>query len=128
MSGVPDPLAWVALAEEDYTLARSCLRRRTPLLYGACFHAQQAAENYFKAVLIARGHTFPRIHDLVRLNAYCAQTGSPIPIPDADLDLLGSHAVEVRYPGVAVTVADARQAVSIAGAVRRAARRELGLP
>jgi HEPN domain-containing protein len=128
MSGVPDPLAWVALAEEDYALARSCLRRRMPLLYGACFHAQQTAEKYLKAVLIARGYTFPRIHDLVRLNGYCAQTGAAIPVADADLDLLSGHAVEVRYPGVAVALADARQAVSIASAVRRAVRRELGLP
>ncbi len=60
MSGVTDPLAWVALAEEDYALAKSSLRRKAPLLYGACFHAQQVAEKYLKALLIARGYTFPR--------------------------------------------------------------------
>lgn len=60
MSDATDPKAWVARAEEDYLLARSALRRKTPLAYGACFHAQQCAEIYFKAILVQRGASFPK--------------------------------------------------------------------
>ncbi len=52
MSDPTDPLAWVDRAEEDYLLARFALRRKKPLTYGACFHAQQCAEKYLKAILI----------------------------------------------------------------------------
>lgn len=53
MSDPADPQAWAARAEEDYLLARSALRRRVPLMYGATFHAQQCAEKYLKALLTA---------------------------------------------------------------------------
>jgi hypothetical protein len=38
-----EPLAWVARAEEDLALARSALRRKTPLTYGATFHCYLAS-------------------------------------------------------------------------------------
>ena len=56
MTATPETLAWVARAEEDYVLARSSMRRKKPLTYGASFHAQQCAEKYLKATLIERGH------------------------------------------------------------------------
>lgn len=65
MSALLDPFAWVARAEEDYRLAQSALRRKQPLLYGVCFHAQQCAEKYLKALLVSRGRDFPKTHDLV---------------------------------------------------------------
>jgi hypothetical protein len=34
------------------------------LLEGLCFHAQQAAEKSIKAVLIDRGVSFPRTHNI----------------------------------------------------------------
>jgi HEPN domain-containing protein len=45
MSENTDVQAWIARAEEDYVLARSALRRKKPLTYGATFHAQQCAES-----------------------------------------------------------------------------------
>ena len=42
MSAPTDLLGWVTRAEEDFTLARSALRRKKPLLYGATFHAPVA--------------------------------------------------------------------------------------
>ena len=55
MSENSDLQAWVARAEEDYVLARSALRRKKPLIYGATFHAQQCAEKYLKVVLYCAG-------------------------------------------------------------------------
>ena len=75
MSAPPEFLGWVARAEEDFTLARSALRRKRPLIYGATFHAQQCVEKYLKALLVARGLTFPRTHDLAALSDLCLQGG-----------------------------------------------------
>jgi len=75
MSVPRDVLGWVARAEEDFLLARSCLRRVTPLTVGACFHAQQCAEKYLKALLLARRQPFPRTHDLGALDALWTAAG-----------------------------------------------------
>jgi hypothetical protein len=65
MTEATDPRAWVEHAEEDFVLARAALRRKQPLASGACFHAQQCAENHMKALLISKGADFPKTHDLL---------------------------------------------------------------
>ena len=54
MSDINDPRAWVEKAEEDFVLAQSALRRKKPLITGVCFHAQQCAEKYMKALLVSK--------------------------------------------------------------------------
>ena len=127
MSDKTDLQAWVARAEEDHVLARSALRRKKPLTYGATFHAQQCAEKYLKATLLAKGQAFPRTHDLLALSDLCTQAGLLLEI-DADLlDTLSSYAVKVRYPGADPTTEEARHALEIAKVVRRLVRKLLGL-
>lgn len=60
-----DPLSWVERADEDYALARSALRRKKPLAYGVCFHSQQCAEKYLKAMLVSKRQRFSKVHDLL---------------------------------------------------------------
>lgn len=120
-----DPLAWVARAEEDYALARSALRRRVPLTYGATFHAQQCVEKYLKALLVARRQPFPRTHDVVALGDLCHQNGIIISVDLESLERLAAYAVQVRYPGEGASVAEAREALQVARAVRRFARKLL---
>jgi HEPN domain-containing protein len=122
MSDPTDPLAWIARAEEDVALARSALRRKVPLTYGATFHAQQGAEKYLKALLLARGHVFPRTHDLAALSDLCQQNGLSIQASQDALERLTAYAVQVRYPGEDPTPDEAREALHIAQAVRRWAR------
>lgn len=59
-------MAWGAKAE-DYAVALSALLGRNPLTSTACFHAQQCAEKYLKGLLVSRGITFPKAHDLIFL-------------------------------------------------------------
>src|SRR5947209_5562149 len=127
MTGVTDPLAWAARAEEVYTLARSSLRRKAPLTYGACFHAQQCAEKYLKALLISKGQAFPKTHDLLILDGLCASAGIIPKVGSHQLSILSAYAVQVRYPGTDPTPAEAQEALRISADVRRAARKELGL-
>ncbi|HEY64907.1 MAG TPA: HEPN domain-containing protein [Caldilineae bacterium] len=90
MSDINDPLAWVKRAEEDYLMARSALRRKTPLTYSAGFHAQQCAEKYLKAILVSRGVVFPKTHDLLLLSQQCEQAGVAVTGED-DEDPTPSH-------------------------------------
>jgi HEPN domain-containing protein len=120
-----EPLAWVAQAEEDLALARSALRRKTLLTYGATFYAQQCAEKYLKALLVARRQVFPRTHDLAALSDLCLQNELIIPVDRDALERLTAYAVQVRYPGEDPTPDEAREAVQIAQAMRRFARRLL---
>jgi len=75
MSEINNPHAWAEKAEEDFTLARSALRRKKPLITGACFHAQQCAEKYLKALLVSKRMGFPMTHDLLLLNNLCSSAG-----------------------------------------------------
>jgi len=127
MSNENDPLAWIERAEEDYAMVRSALRRKKPLTHAACFHAQQCAEKYLKALLVAGGHPFSKTHDLLVLNDECARTGILLSFSEDDLSILLSYAVRVRYPGEDPTPDEAREAFTIAKAVRRLARKFLGV-
>jgi len=122
-----DPLAWIAKAEGDYEMARLALRRKEPLTDSSSFHAQQCAEKYLKAMLVARGKAFPKTHDLILLNNLCAQTGIFVGIDPKQLNTLSDSAVRSRYPGAAQTVDEARDALEIAKAVRKFARKYLNV-
>jgi HEPN domain-containing protein len=128
MSAPTDPQAWVERAEEDFLLARSALRRKTPLLYGATFHAQQCAEKYLKALLVLHHQSFPRTHDLVALHDLCTRAGLSVPVDPDQLGRLTAYAVQVRYPGEDPAPDEAREAFEIAQAVRRWARAVLRPP
>lgn len=64
----PLTLEWIDKAEADMLTARREYRaRKSPNFDAVCFHAQQAAEKYVKAVLQESGMQIPRIHSLVDL-------------------------------------------------------------
>lgn len=127
MSEASDPLAWVERAEEDFALARSALKRKLPLAYGACFHAQQCAEKYMKALLISKSADFPKTHDLLMLNNLCSTNGIFLEIAPKHLNTLTDYAVRTRYPGADPTVEDAKEALELAKLVRSLSRKFLGL-
>jgi len=122
-----DPRAWIAKAEEDYKLAISALRRKQPLMYGVCFHAQQCAEKYLKAMLVARAKPFPKIHDLSKLSDLCEEAGILVPVSKDLLETLSDFAVAARYPSGVPSIEDAREALETARAVRKFARKFLGV-
>ena len=127
MTEANDPLAWAARAEEDFVLARTALRRKQPLASGACFHAQQCAEKYIKAMLISKGADFPKTHDLLLLNNLCSTKGILLEVNPRHLNTLSDYTVRTRYPGNDPTVEDAREAIELAKLVRNFARKFLGM-
>ncbi len=127
MLDVKDPSAWVTVAEEDFQIAQLALRRREPFTRTACFHAQQCAEKYLKGLLVARGSKFPKVHDLLTLNRQCERAGILVAVDPTQLDKLSFYAVDSRYPAAVPALADAREAIETAQAVRKFARRFLGI-
>ncbi len=127
MSEVNDPRAWANRAEEDFELARSSLQRKKPFTASACFHAQQCAEKYMKALLISKGADFPKTHDLLMLNNLCSNAGIFLEINPKYLNTLTDYAVRTRYPGEEPTLDEAREALEHAKLVRSLARDILGL-
>jgi HEPN domain-containing protein len=119
---------WIAKAEADYKMAaREVAALDCPNWDGVCFHAQQSAEKYIKAVLQERDTPIARIHDLRKLVGLV----SP-PLPDLvamarELDALSQSAVSARYPGYFADEQSAHQALAIAGRVRSICRRVLSL-
>lgn len=127
MSSAEDPLAWVAKAEEDFDTARYALRRKKLSAYVICFHAQQCAEKYLKAMLVERQHDFPKTHDLRRLYELCNSAGVFVATDVESLDRLSSYSVRVRYPGDDPNPDEVRDAMETTKRVRRLARKFLGV-
>lgn len=61
------------------------------------FHAQQAVEKAIKAVLAARGHDFPRTHDLLLLLQRLETLGVHVPTVVREGRRLTPWAIEYRY-------------------------------
>lgn len=70
---------WIDKAEGDYAVAGREFAAATPVFDAVCFHAQQCAEKYLKALLQEHSVEFPRTHDLVALVALAE--GQPPPSP-----------------------------------------------
>jgi len=85
------------LAAEDLHVARLCLAGDPPAHRPASFHAQQAAEKYLKAWLVALGVDEPPLtHDLVELARRLAARGAPS-LAEEPLRFLTRFAVRPRY-------------------------------
>lgn len=66
----PAVAEWVSKAEGDFlTAGRELRARKSPNYDAVCFHAQQCAEKYLKAVLQENGKRIPKIHFLFELLA-----------------------------------------------------------
>lgn len=63
-----------------------------------CFHAQQAVEKTLKALLVSKGVTAPRIHDLVVLLTHVAHYEPTVSDLEEDCRNLTYFAVNTRYP------------------------------
>jgi HEPN domain-containing protein len=128
MSGPGNPLEWVSYAEEDLIMAKSALRRRSkPLTISSCFHSQQCAEKYLKAMLVAKDVEFPKTHDLLILDMLCANSGIISGFTKEDLGRLSGYAVRTRYPGNQPAPEEAQEALEIAITIRKFARTFLGV-
>ncbi len=61
------------------------------------FHAQQAVEKMFKAILTFYGIEFPKTHDLSTLSEYFQSNKIDFPFSLDELEILTPYAVTLRY-------------------------------
>jgi HEPN domain-containing protein len=113
---------WVRKAENDYIAAKELTASSQSLHDQVCFHCQQAAEKYFKALLQELGLVVPKVHDLETLLAILLPHDQGLQILDRGLDRLTSYAVDYRYPGFRANAKKARAAMRVAERVRKVPR------
>ena len=119
---------WVEKAEGDFrTAEREARVRKAPNYDAVCFHAQQCAEKYLKALLTQQQISFRPIHDLEVLLGSILRISPDFEFIRDLLLLLNDYAVDVRYPGEAATKEEARAAVKAMRTVRVFVRQKLGL-
>ena len=114
---------WLAKAESDLLTATHTLKlgRRCPA-DAVCFHAQQCAEKYLKALLVYRGFDFPKTHDLEALAARL-RNGRSLGLSQDDLAVLKRYATVTRYPGAEeISLWEARRAVAASKRLRKLIR------
>jgi HEPN domain-containing protein len=122
-----DTEEWVEKAEGDLRVAQRELAAPDPVLDAVCFHAQQCAEKYLKALLEEHQITPPRTHDLAVLSDACLSLAPELSTLRPDLQLLTDAAVVYRYPGAAATPPIAQEALATAERLRTAIRARLGI-
>lgn len=90
---------WYEIASTDLLTAKHLFATMHPKpLEIICYHCQQSAEKALKSFLVDREIEPPRIHDLERLCAMCAEHDcSFIPIQEACRELT-AYAASARYP------------------------------
>ena len=124
----PLTLEWIEKAEGDFATAGRELRaRKLPNYDAACFHAQQAAEKYLKAVLQEAGRVVPRTHSLAELLGLCLEIDKSFEFLLPDLNLLDAYAVQYRYPGNIANRLEARSAFNSSQVIRKTIRTRFGL-
>jgi HEPN domain-containing protein len=92
-----------------------------------CFHCQQSAEKFLKAILEELGQPVPKTHDLVRLVRLLLPQYPTLRGLLRGLEFLTDFAVDTRYPGDNATKRQATSAERWAGKVREACRQILGI-
>src|SRR5271166_5271914 len=119
---------WVRKAEDDYRVATQLSRNAVPTYDAVCFHCQQCAEKYLKAILEEVGVAISKTHDLEQLQAALLPHYTSLRSLRQGLRFLTGFAVPVRYPGLNAKKRQAVAAPRWAGRVRLACRTILGLP
>jgi HEPN domain-containing protein len=118
---------WVRKAEGDFVAVRKLARGSEPAYDATCFHCQQTAEKYLKALLEELGRPLPRTHNLVDLLRLLPPHHGSLGRLRRGLDFLTRFAVQTRYPGDDATKRQAAAAERWARKVRDACCSTLGL-
>ena len=115
---------WVEKAEHDLRNAEHTLTLEADCPFDTvCFHAQQCAEKYLKALLLSQSLDFPKTHDL-RVLVQLVLSELSLNLDMTELLKLNRYSIETRYPGDwdPIAASDADEAVAIARRVREIVR------
>lgn len=117
----PETAEWTSKVDVDLATAqREALVADSPNYDAVCFHAQQCAEKYLKAVMVEAGMRVPRIHDLEALVNLLSGLYPDLERILHSARILSAMAVEVRYPGMTADGDDAEESLNAATLIREA--------
>lgn len=100
---------WIAKAREDFKASQVLFD--AGLTDPACFHAQQSAEKWLKALLEERDQPIPKTLDLDALIDRLPNDVISTAAVLTAASVLTSFAVDTRYPGTETDTEDAREAL-----------------
>ena len=116
-------LQWLSKASADFDVAVRLMTEGDRFREIACFHAQQAAEKYLKALLVQSQLEFPKTHDIKDLLDLLETVHPATAEALREAEFLTPFGVKFRYPGdfsEALPEA-ANMAIDLAGRVKHAA-------
>lgn len=118
---------WLKKAAED-ELAAKILLEDGPFS-PVCFHSQQMAEKFLKALLLFHGRVFPKIHDLVALGKLIEPMFPEIRDLKIELESLGMLYMQTRYPAdyPEFTKSEAEEALEHASRVKNFVTKKIGI-
>lgn len=90
---------WLRLAASDLRMAELGLNDDPPVVGGALYHCQQAAEKALKGFLVFRGIQYPLTHNLGELLRLCATIEQSLEAEVLPALKLTEFATLFRYPG-----------------------------
>ena len=124
----PLTVEWIEKAERDFPTANREIRvRGSPNYDAVCFHAQQCAEKYLKALLQELDLPFGRTHHLIALLDLLLQAYPALELFRPDLQKLNAYSVSIRYPGETADKDVARDAFKLANRIRGEVRKALAV-
>lgn len=89
---------WLEFAKMDLGAAEYLLTMHPLPVEIICYHCEQAAEKFLKAVLVQFDKEPPKTHDLVQLCKLCCEVNERFgQLADACIELT-PYGVQVRYP------------------------------
>ena len=119
---------WIEKAEKDLaTASREFRVRKMPNYDAVCFHSQQCAEKYLKAILQEQNIAFGKTHNLTTLLDLITPKEPSWELMRPNLEKLNVFAVQVRYPGESSDKTIAREALNLSRAIRNRARISLNI-
>jgi HEPN domain-containing protein len=89
---------WLSKADDDFAFADTTLRGGNTFYAQLCFHFQQSAEKYLKALIIAKNMEFEKVHNLVYLLKTCQKIDPSLATLFDECELLNSSYIDTRYP------------------------------
>ena len=107
---------WISRAQEDIGVARHLIQDEFPYTRSICFHAQQAAEKFLKAVLVHFQIEFPKTHNIGELLSILSTVDSETASALEETTALNPYGVDIRYPSdfPDVSIKDAHTAIELA--------------
>jgi len=118
---------WVDKAEQDWEVAHKLAGGTLPPRDIVCFHCQQAAEKYLKALLQESGLVVPKTHELADILDLLLPGDATLARLRRKADSLTQYAVDYRYPGMMASKRQMEAALRHVDQIRLECRGKLNL-